>query len=101
MAQQMQKRASELDIGVRTGIHSGECIVGNFGSADRMEYTIIGLNVNIAARLEENSNTGCILISEATYNLVKDTISCKPRGEITAKGIDKNVMTYWENTTDS
>ncbi|MDP6039898.1 MAG: adenylate/guanylate cyclase domain-containing protein [Candidatus Latescibacteria bacterium] len=101
MAQKMQERAKELDIGVRMGIHSGECIVGNFGSTDRMEYTIIGLNVNIAARLEEKSSTGGILISEATYKLVKDKISSNPNGEITAKGIDNNVTTYWVESTNS
>ena len=95
MAQKMQQRAQELGVPVRMGINSGECTVGNFGSTDRMEYTIIGRNVNLAARLEDGSNTDSILISQTTYDLINDTIPCDAQGEITVKGFDDPVMTYW------
>ncbi len=95
MALEMQAHAKKLGIEVRMGISSGECTVGNFGSDDRMEYTIIGREVNVAARLEENSEAGKILISETTCELVKDTIPCNPRGEIHVRGIDRSLMTYW------
>jgi len=95
MGLKMQERAQELSIQVRVGVSSGECTVGNFGSDDRMDYTIIGREVNAAARLEKGSEPGRILISDTTYALVKDAIRCEPRGEITVKGIDRPLMTYW------
>ncbi|MCB0650034.1 MAG: adenylate/guanylate cyclase domain-containing protein [Saprospiraceae bacterium] len=52
--------------------HTGLCMVGNFGSAERMDYTIIGEAVNMASRLESNSHPGKIQISQNTYDLVKD-----------------------------
>jgi len=95
MALEMMAHAKEHDIDIRMGISSGECTVGNFGSEDRMEYTIIGKEVNVAARLEKSSEPGKILISDATCALLKNEIKCEPRGEIHLKGIDRNIMTYW------
>ena len=71
----------------RFGINTGEMLVGNMGSSDRLQYTLLGDNVNIAARLEPlNKVYGTsILISESTYNLVK--------GKIIARIVDK-VMVY-------
>lgn len=95
MALKMQKRAAELGIQVRMGINTGDCVVGNFGSDDRMEYTIVGSAVNLAARLENRSEAGKVLISQQTYYLVKDVIHCEPRGALKLKGIDREIMTYW------
>ncbi|MEH6580201.1 MAG: response regulator [Amphritea sp.] len=95
MAMEMQRRAQELGIPVRIGISSGDCTVGNFGSEDRMEYTIVGQVVNAAARLEQHSEPGRILIGSTTYELVKDEIGCELRGEIHVKGIARDLMTYW------
>jgi adenylate cyclase len=78
----------------RIGINTGFCTVGNFGSEDRMDYTIIGSGVNLASRLESASAPGEILISYETYALVKDEILCKEFGEITVKGISHPVETY-------
>ncbi len=95
MAIEMQSRAKERGIQIRIGVSSGECTVGNFGSDDRMDYTIIGKEVNLAARLEKSSDPGRILISDGAYQLVKDEIPCEARGEIQVRGIDRNIMTYW------
>ena len=95
MAVEMQQRARALGINIRIGISSGNCTVGNFGSEDRMEYTIIGKRVNMAARLEQNSEPGKILISDTTYERIKDAIRCEPRGRIRVKGIDKELNTFW------
>lgn len=95
MAQKMQQRARELGIAVRMGISSGLCTVGNFGSEYRMEYTIVGREVNVASRLEHNSEPGRILVSDATYALIKDAIPCETHGNIRAKGIDREILTYW------
>ena len=71
---------------IRIGINTGFCDVGNFGSDLRMEYTIIGSEVNLAARLEQAVQAGGILISAQTYALVKDDIDADPALAITAKG---------------
>ena len=62
---------------------------------DGVDYTIIGKEVNLTARLESNSESGKILISENTYKLIKDHIRCEPREAIRVKGIDRDIMTYW------
>ncbi|MFC1726492.1 adenylate/guanylate cyclase domain-containing protein [candidate division KSB1 bacterium] len=95
MALEMQSRAKEMGVEIRVGINSGECTVGNFGSAERMEYTIIGKEVNAASRLEKNSEPGKILISDNTFKLVNNSVSCESRGEIHLKGIERDIMTYW------
>ncbi|SVC76293.1 uncharacterized protein METZ01_LOCUS329147, partial [marine metagenome] len=61
--------AENLDI--RMGIHSDMCTVGNFGSQDRLDYTILGNGVNLASRLENLAQPNEILISENTFNIVK------------------------------
>lgn len=87
---------------VRMGINTGYCTVGNFGSQDRMDYTVIGTQVNLAARLEQKAKTDQILISQQTYLLVQDLISCLKVGDMEFKGIGFSVPTYqvqdlWSN----
>jgi adenylate cyclase len=79
---------------VRMGINTGFCTVGNFGSESRLDYTIIGGQVNLASRLETQADVDQILISHETYSLIKDRIQCKEKGEINVKGITKSVRTY-------
>ncbi len=71
---------------IRMGINTGYCTVGNFGTESRMDYTIVGREVNLASRLESNADAGEILISRETYELIKDKIICRERGTINAKG---------------
>jgi adenylate cyclase len=98
MALAMQERMRELgdiwqSMGIeeplrcRMGIHTGYCTVGNFGSMDRMDYTIVGSTVNLASRLEHEAPVGGILISNETHALVKDEIRCEPRGRVRVKGV--------------
>jgi PAS domain S-box-containing protein len=105
MALAMQKRIGELaadwrNAGIETplrcriGIHTGFCTVGNFGSEDRMDYTIIGGAVNLASRLEHEAEPGSVLISYETFAQVKDEIECEEQGRIRVKGIAYPITTY-------
>jgi class 3 adenylate cyclase len=79
---------------VRMGINTGYCTVGNFGSEDRLDYTIVGGPVNAASRLESTAGVDQIHISHDTYMLIKDEIYCRPMGEIKVKGIAHELRTY-------
>jgi len=94
----LQKKWKEQGISdplqIRIGINTGYCTVGNFGSEDRLDYTIIGGEVNLASRLESNAVPGQILISYETYVLIKDRVVCERKEEITVKGIIHPVQAY-------
>lgn len=105
MAITMQRRMRELqsewqNLGLekpfqlRIGINTGFCTVGNFGSEDRMDYTIIGNEVNLAARLQSNSELGGILLTPETYALVKDFVLAEEKEPITVKGFARPIRTY-------
>ena len=79
---------------IRMGIATGYCMVGNFGADTRMDYTIIGREVNLASRLENAAEAGEILISQETYALVKDEIICTDKGPISVKGFSRPVPVY-------
>jgi len=81
---------------VSTGINSGEMISGNIGSATlrRLDYTVIGDVVNTAQRLQSSATPGQILISESSYQKVKDSFNCKPVGEMHLKNKSQPVNTY-------
>ncbi len=105
MAIAMRKRMKELEsvwkasglenpLQCRMGINTGVCTVGNFGSEDRMDYTIIGGGVNLAARLETACPPSEIFISYETHAHVKDQIYCEEQAQIKVKGIAHPVATY-------
>jgi len=105
MAIAMQKRMRELQVEwrerglqkpfqLRIGINTGYCTVGNFGSEDHMDYTIIGSEVNLASRLQSHAELGGILLSHETYSLIKDHVLAEERTPIQAKGIAKPVRNY-------
>ncbi len=93
--QQKWKRSGFSDpFQVRMGINTGYCNVGNFGSDQRLTYTIIGGEVNIAARLEKAANPGGILISYETYAHVQEDIVVKELDSIKMKGISRDIKVF-------
>jgi len=70
-----------LQIQLAIGIHSGDAIVGNLGSDQRMEYTCVGDTVNVAARLESLARPQQILISDATRDALPASVRCAPLGK--------------------
>jgi class 3 adenylate cyclase len=105
MAVEMQQRIAELEsewqlVGLerpfraRMGINTGFCTVGNFGSQERMDYTIIGRAVNVAARLESAARPSTILISHETWTLVKDAILAKEIPPLSVKGFADPLHAY-------
>jgi adenylate cyclase len=79
---------------VRMGITTGYSTVGNFGSDEHMDYTIIGKQVNLANRLQAAALPGEVLIGHETWRLVKDTFSCVAKEPIQVKGFDRPIQTY-------
>jgi class 3 adenylate cyclase len=79
---------------VRMGINTGVASVGNFGSKGRMDYTAIGRQVNLAARLQANADPDRILIGHSTWVLVRDAVNCIAKGDIQVKGLRQPVRAY-------
>lgn len=86
----------DIPLITRIGINSGNFVVGNIGSSNRMDYTAIGDTVNLSARLEGvNKIYGTQnIISETTYELVKEQFLCRPLDFIRVKGRDKPLMIF-------
>ncbi len=94
LRQKWKSQGVRTPLEIRMGISTGFCTVGNFGAENRMDYTIIGKEVNLAARLEKLSEPGEILVSLETFSLIKDSIMCRDKGEIEVKGFTKPVPIY-------
>jgi len=90
------KRAKQGKEGVKIGIgvSAGEAVAGTVGTEERMEYTVIGDSVNLAARLESNAKPGQILISQRTWDRVKGVVEVRPLGPIKVKGKEEQVEVY-------
>src|SRR4051812_27977912 len=91
---QWRRRGIENPFRARMGINTGYCNVGNFGSADRMDYTIIGAEANLAARLQSIAEPGGIVLSYETFALVSDIVRAHALPAITMKGISREIIPY-------
>jgi adenylate cyclase len=89
-----QAEGIEHPVGLRMGINSGVCKVGNFGTENRLDYTLLGRAVNLASRLESSADSNEILLSEDTYGLIGDSIHCIDKGQISIKGFAEPVKVY-------
>lgn len=89
-----QELGAEKPFQMRIGINTGFCTVGNFGSEDRMDYTIIGNVVNLASRLQSQVDPGGILIGHETFALVKDDVATEEQSAVTVKGLAEPVRCY-------
>jgi class 3 adenylate cyclase len=109
MALRMQDRIRELGkvwqehgiskpLRARMGITTGFCTVGNFGSEHRLDYTVLGGPVNLAARLQTRADADTILIADSTWLLIRDSVDATPMGEITPKGFARPVGCYRLNS---
>jgi class 3 adenylate cyclase len=105
MALKMRDKVQELqsywrqngisnEVRVRMGITTGYCTVGNFGSDKRMDYTVLGSPVNLAARLQTSAPANEILISESTHNLVNEHMLTEYFEQMTPKGFSRPLDTY-------
>ena len=79
---------------VRIGINTGYCNVGNFGSNQRLTYTIIGGEVNVTQRLESHADPDGILMSYETYAYTKDIVEVEERQKIKMKGVNREVKCF-------
>ena len=84
----------QFPFAIRCGIHSGRANVGNYGSEGFMEYSAIGLNTNLASRLEQACQPGEIYLSHATWALINSEIPCEEVGAIEVKGFHYPIQTY-------
>jgi class 3 adenylate cyclase len=89
-----RRNGFEYPFELRIGINTGQASVGSFGSTGRMDYTAIGRQVNLAARLQQHCEPGKILISHSTWTLVRERIDCVFGGELTVKGVRDPVKVY-------
>ena len=89
-----QELGAERPFQLRIGINTGYCTVGNFGSEDRMDYTIIGNMVNMTARLQSRSEIDGILLGHETYSLVKDVVATEEQEPIKVKGFAEPISCH-------
>jgi len=100
----LEEYGVDLQFGV--GINTGDAVVGNMGSDFRMDYTAIGDTINTAARIEHSAEKGQIIISDATYQQVKDYVEVTELGTINFKNKSVGVLIYsvenvWEEISDA
>lgn len=89
-----QLKGLEHPFKARMGINTGYCNVGNFGSDARMDYTIIGAEANLAARLESIAEPGGIVLSYETYAHVRDIVDATASEPVHFKGIAREIVPY-------
>jgi adenylate cyclase len=88
------QQRGDMPIEIRIGINTGTVVVGNMGSTRRLDYTVLGSDVNLAQRMEASAPVGGILVSQSTYELVRDEVDTRSLGGIQVKGPEEPVKVY-------
>jgi class 3 adenylate cyclase/predicted ATPase len=88
------KRAKDLHLAIRLGIHTGLVVIGEMGGSGRQEQLALGETPNIAARIEGIAASNTVVISHATYRLVQDYFECQTLGEQHLRGVAEPVTLY-------
>jgi class 3 adenylate cyclase/tetratricopeptide (TPR) repeat protein len=81
------RRRQGVPVQIRVGLNSGEVVVGTVGSDFSVEYTAVGPNTHLAARMEQIAQPGTTLITAATLRLVEGLVEVKPLGPVPVKGL--------------
>jgi class 3 adenylate cyclase len=92
MKERDKQKKETFEIGI--GINTGNSIVGNVGAENRMDYTVIGDSVNVAARLQQLAKGGEIIIGEQTYRQVKNRFRIEKKGEMSVKNKNELILCY-------
>jgi class 3 adenylate cyclase/tetratricopeptide (TPR) repeat protein len=82
------------DIGLHVGINSGTVVVGEMGSSEKKEYTVMGDAVNLASRMKDLAGRGEIVVSEPVFRASRYLFEYEPREPVAVKGIDEPVRTF-------
>jgi class 3 adenylate cyclase/tetratricopeptide (TPR) repeat protein len=83
------RRQEGIPIQIRVGLNSGEVVVRSIGSDLRMEYTVVGQTMNVAARLEQMADPGSIFLSADTLALSEGYVEVRPLGPMKIKGLEQ------------
>jgi PAS domain S-box-containing protein len=90
--QNRQEELPEIEMGI--GVHTGQVVVGNIGSPERMKYGVVGSHVNLTSRIQSYTTGGQILISETTQQEVGSSLKIGRQMEVSAKGIERPVTLF-------
>ncbi len=93
--------AGETTIKMAVGLNSGHFVAGNIGGQDRVEWTVIGDNVNLAQRVESQGFRGCVLVSESTYEQIAEKKGAYGFPPVSVKGKSEPVKIYSIRTLET
>jgi adenylate cyclase len=92
----LRERGFDQEVKIGIGINTGPATIGNIGSEKKKNYTVVGDTVNLASRLEgiTKEYQSPLIVSEYTYEKVKNDIDCKLLGSVRVKGREQPVVIY-------